>query len=69
MRDPPLRVRGGEFSCHSPSSLEGGSSSSAEIIEDAEDFIQFEGLYSVNSAVGKFPYLRDFLNYLSLINF
>ena len=49
------------MSCHSSGSLEGGCPSSAEVIEDTVDFIQFEGLYSLFSAVERFTYLRDFL--------
>ena len=48
------------MSCHSSGSLEGGCPSSAEVIEDTEDFIQFEGLYSLFSEVERFTYLRDF---------
>ena len=59
---PHLRVERGGVSCHSSGSLEGGCPSSAEVIEDTEDFIQFDGLYSLNSAIERFPYLRDFLN-------
>ena len=54
------------MSCHSSGSLEGGCPSSAEVIEDTEDFIQFEGLYSLFSAVERFTYLRDFSNYFGL---
>ena len=39
------------MSCHSSGSLEGGCPSSAEVIEDNEDFFQLEGLYSLFSAV------------------
>ena len=46
------------MSCHSSGSLEGGCPSSAEVIEDTEDFIQFKGLYSLFSAVERFPYKR-----------
>ena len=56
------------MSCHSSGSLEGGCPSSAEVIEDTEDFFQFEGLYSLFSAVEIFTYLRDFLNYFGLID-
>ena len=48
------------MSCHSSGSLEGGGPSSAEVIEDTEDFIQFEDLYSLLFAVERFTYLRDF---------
>ena len=41
---PHLRGDRGSVSCHSPSSLEGGCPSSAEVIEDTEDFIQLQGL-------------------------
>ena len=51
------------MSCHSSGSLEGGCPSSVEVIEDTEDFIQFDGLYSLFSAVERFLYLRDFLMY------
>ena len=54
------------MSCYSSSSLEGGCPSSAEVIEE---FIQFEGLYSLFSAVERFTYLRDFLNNFGLIDF
>ena len=57
------------MSCHSSGSLEGGCPSSAEVIEDTVDFIQFEGLYSLFSAVERFTYLRDFSNYFGLIDF
>ena len=57
------------MSCHSSGSLEGGCPSSAEVIEDTEDFIQSEGLYSLFTAFERFPYLRDFLNYFGLIDF
>ena len=57
------------MSCHSSGSLEGGCPSSAEVIEDTEDFLQFEGLYSLFSAVERFTYLRDISNYFGLINF
>ena len=57
------------MSCHSSGSLEGGCPSSREVIEDTEDFIQFEGLYSLFSAVERFTYLRDFSNYFGLRNF
>ena len=46
-----------------------GCPSSAEVIEDTEDFLQFEGLYSLFSAVEGFLYLRDFLNYFGLRDF
>ena len=64
-----LRGERGYVSWHSSGSLEGGCPSSAEVIEDTEDFIQFEGLYSLNSAVERYPYLRDFLNHFGLIDF
>ena len=51
------------MSCHSSGSLEGGCLSSAEVIEDTKDFIQFVGIYSLLSAVERFVYLKDFLNY------
>ena len=57
------------MSCHSSGSLEGGCPSSAEVIEDTEDFIQFEDLYSLLFAVERFTYLRDFSNYFCLIDF
>ena len=57
------------MSCHSSGSLEGGCPSSAEVIEDTEDFIQFEDLYSRLFAVERFTYLRDFSNYFCLIDF
>ena len=57
------------MSCHSSGSLEGGCPTSAEVIEDTEDFIQFEGLYSLFSAIERFLYLRDFLNYFCFIDF
>ena len=57
---PHLRGERGWVSCHSSGSLEGGCPSSAEVIEDTEDFIQFDGLYSPFSAVERFLYLRDF---------
>ena len=57
------------MSCHSSGSLEEGCPSSAEVIEDTEDFIQFKGLYSLFSAVERFTYLRDFSNYFGLIDF
>ena len=53
------------MSCHSSGSLEGGCPSSAEVIKDTEDFIQFEGFYSLFSAVERSIYLRDF-SYLNL---
>ena len=57
------------MSCHSSGSLEGGCPSSAEVIEDTEDFIQFEGLYSLLFAFKRFTYLRHFSNYFCLIDF
>ena len=57
------------MSCHSSGSLEGGYPSSAEVIEDTEDFIQFQGLYSLFSAVERFTYLRDFSNHFCLMDF
>ena len=51
------------MSCHSSGSLEGGCPSSAEVIEDTEDFNQFDSLYSLFSAVERFLYLRDFFYY------
>ena len=57
------------MSCHSSGSLEGGYLSSAEVIEDTEDFIQFEGLHSLFFAVERFLYLRDFLNNFGLKDF
>ena len=47
------------MSCHSSGSLEGGCPSSTEVFEGTEDFIQFEGLHSLFSAVERFLYLRD----------
>ena len=44
------------MSCHSSGSLEGGCPSSAEVIEDTEDFIQFKGLYSLFTAFERFTY-------------
>ena len=66
---PHLKGERGRLSCHSSGSLEGGCPSSAEVFKDTEDFIQFEGLYSLFTAFERFPYLRDFLNYFRLINF
>ena len=60
---------GERVSCHSSGSLEGGCPSSAEVIENTEGFIQFDGLYSSFSAVERFLYLRDFLNYFCFIDF
>ena len=57
------------MSCHSSGSLEGGCPSSAEVIEDTEDFIQFKDLYSRLFAVARFIYLRDFSNYFCLIDY
>merc|ERR1712030_287095 len=34
-------------SCHSSGSLEGGHPSSAEVIEDTEDFVYYSGFYSL----------------------
>ena len=51
------------MSCHSYGSLEGGCPSSAEVIKDTE------GFYSLFSAVERFTYLIDFLNYFGLIDF
>ena len=62
-----LRGERGLVSCHSSGSLEGGCPSSAKVIEDTEEFIQFEGLHSLFTAVEKFPYMRDMLNYFGLI--
>ena len=56
------------MSCHSSGSLEGGCPSSAEVIEDTEDFILFEDLYSRLFAVERFTYLRDSSNYYGLID-
>ena len=36
-------------SCHSSGSLEGGHPSSAEVIEDTEDFLYYSGFYSLFS--------------------
>ena len=36
-------------SCHSSGSLEGGCPSSAEVIEDTEDFVYYSGFYSLFS--------------------
>ena len=58
-----LRGERGRVSCHSSGSLEWGCPSSAEVIEDTEDFIQFEGLYSRYTVFETFPYLRDFLKF------
>ena len=63
---PHLRGERGRVSCHSSSSLEGGCLFSAEVIKD---FIQFQGLISQFSAVERFLYLRDLLNYFGLIYF
>ena len=52
------------MSCHSSGSLEGGWPSSAEVIEETQDCIQFEGFYSLFAAFERFTYLRDFLNYI-----
>ena len=38
------------------------------VIEDTEDFMKFEGLYSVFSAVEIFLYSRDFLDYFGLMD-
>ena len=57
------------MSCHSSGSLEGGWPSSTEVIEDTEDFIQIQGLYSLFTAFERFPYLRDFLNSFGFIDF
>ena len=57
------------MSCHSSGSLKGGFPSSAEVIEDTEDFIQFEDLDSPLFAVKRFTYLRDFSNYFGLRDF
>ena len=65
---PHLRGESGQVSCHSSGSLEGGCPFLAEVIEDTEAFIQFEGLYSSFSAVDRFMYLRDFFKYFGLIN-
>ena len=51
---PHLRGERGSVSCHSSISLDGGCHSSAEIIEDSKDFIQFEGLYSLFSVFERF---------------
>ena len=66
---PHLMNERGGVSCHSSGSLEAGCPSSAEVIEDTEDCIQFEGLYSLFSAVERFTCLRYFLNYFGLIDF
>ena len=66
---PHLVGERGGVSCHSSGSLEGGCPSSAEVIVDTEDVIQFEGLNSLFTAFERFPYLRDFLNYFGLIDF
>ena len=60
---PHLRSEKGCVSCHSSGSLEGCCSSLAEVIEDTEDFFQFDRLYSLFSAVERFLYLRDFFCY------
>ena len=54
---------------HSSGLSEGGCPSLAEVIEDTEDCIQFEGFYSLSSAVERYTYLRDFSNYFGLIDF
>ena len=51
---PHLRGERGCLSCPSFGSLEEGCPSSAEVIEDTDDFIQFEGLYSLFFAVERF---------------
>ena len=56
------------MSCHSTGSLEGGCLSSAEVNKDTDDFMQYEGFYSLFSAVDRFKNLRDFLNYFGLID-
>ena len=66
---PRLGGERGGVSCHSSGSLEGGCPSSAEVIEDTEDLIQFEGLYSLFSVVERFLYLRDFFNYFCFVDF
>ena len=63
-----LRGERGCVSCHSSGSLEEGCPSSAEVIKDTEDFIQFQGLYSQFTVIERFPYLRDFLNSFGLID-
>ena len=65
---PHLRGERGRVSCHSSGSLEGGCPSSAEVIEDTEDFIQIQGLYSLFTAFERFLNLRDFLNSFNLID-
>ena len=51
---PHLRGERGRVSCHSSGSLEGGGPSSAEVIEDTEDFFQIQGLYSLFTAFERF---------------
>ena len=57
------------MSCHSSGSLEEGCPFTADVIEDTEDFFQYEGLHSLFSAVERFLHLRDFLNYFGLTDF
>ena len=66
---PHLKGERGRLSCHSSGSLEGGCPSSAEVFKDTEDFIQFEGLYSLFTAFERFPCMRDFLNSFGLRDF
>ena len=66
---PHLMVeRGGESRCSS-GSLESSCPSSAEVIEDTEDFIQQQGLYCLVSAVDRFLYFIDFLYNYGWIDF
>ena len=54
---PHLRDETG--SCHSSGLLEGHHPSSAEVIEDTEDFIQFPGIHSLFSAVNRLLYFSE----------
>ena len=65
---PHLRGERGRVSCHYSGSLESGCPSSAEVIMDTEDFLQFQGLYSLLTAFERFLYLRDFLNSFGLMD-
>ena len=46
-----------------------GCPSFAKVNKDTEDFIQFEGIYSLFYAFEEFLYLRDSLKYFGLMDF
>ena len=60
-------MRGGERPVIPLVNWKGVALSSAEVIKDTEDFLQFEGLKGLFSAVERFPLFERF--YFGLIDF